>query len=543
MTIVKTQHKQVNEYLNHKSKTELSLETQVFLSFKHRTPNRYKLLDKLIRASITPEEKLTDKTVYLGEKAKKLLRAILKKLFSNRYVLINHKYITQATRCKSDQNVLILKQLGKILKIQFYRLYTNNKGIKFSRHYYIELHPAVVDELKDIDNLNSKFYPEKNRPTYTNRNIFNKDKYIDLESNFLKNSKKTKIEENAKPQVAIFPKKAVKLKKKLPNERKKPTNTERKARVYHFNQYKEPQGLSYHYPLTKEDCVKLQSLSGRDFSLNAMNEILLDMSKRLDKRFCSKAQFMVYFGKCLRFEMRDAVKTGNDNFRIKTNITPIRVSRRIGRKYMLREINKRKQVEQYLAEVEQRAITHVCPENQLRARLANTLEAQSSYELLSNIKEFEVVGNTMRIYLNNPAELGYHEKEVVLSQVKSIYSNSELDIESVEYVVENVRNFTNKHANMQTKKAVDLPPLHQGVWGDVCCQLIKTYGIHIYNNWFSKLTPVIDEDAKTIALKAPNSFVKQWVETNYRDTIRKEIENQGREFKGIIQQSTNQKVL
>ena len=111
MTIVKNQYKQVDEYLNHKSKIELSLETEVFLSFKHRTPNRYKLLDKIIRASITPEEELTDKTVYLGEKAKKLLRAILKKLFSNRYVLINHKYITQATRCKSDQNTIILKEL------------------------------------------------------------------------------------------------------------------------------------------------------------------------------------------------------------------------------------------------------------------------------------------------------------------------------------------------------------------------------------------------------------------------------------------------
>ena len=137
MTIVKNQYKQVDEYLNHKSKIELSLETEVFLSFKHRTPNRYKLLDKLIRASITPEEELTEKTVYLGEKAKKLLRAILKKLFSNRYVLINHKYITQATRCKSDQNTIILKELERILKIQFYRIYTNNKGTKFSRHYYI----------------------------------------------------------------------------------------------------------------------------------------------------------------------------------------------------------------------------------------------------------------------------------------------------------------------------------------------------------------------------------------------------------------------
>ena len=92
---------------------------------------------------------------------------------------------------------------------------------------------------------------------------------------------------------------------------------------------------------------------------------------------------------------------------------------------------------------------------------------------------------------------------------------------------------------MQTKKVVDLPPLHQGVWGDVCCQLIKTYGIHIYNNWFSKLTPVIDEDARIVELKAPNLFVKQWVEANYCDVIQKAIENQGQEFKGIIQQFTN----
>ena len=112
----------------------------------------------------------------------------------------------------------------------------------------------------------------------------------------------------------------VKFKKRLSNERKKSTNADRKARIYRFNQYKEPQDLGYHYPLTKEDGDKLQSLSGRDFSLNAMNEILLDMSKRLDNRFCSKAQFLAYFGKCLRFEMRDAVKTGNDNFRIKANI-------------------------------------------------------------------------------------------------------------------------------------------------------------------------------------------------------------------------------
>jgi hypothetical protein len=221
--------------------------------------------------------------------------------------------------------------------------------------------------------------------------------------------------------------------------------------------------------------------------------------------------------------MRDAVKINNVNFHIKANHMQEKQA----------EIDQMKQVERYLAEVEQKAITNVCPENQLKARLANTLEPQRGYQLLSNIKDFKVVGNTMRIYLKNPAELGYHEKEVVLSQVKSIYSNSELDIESVEYVVENVHNFTNKHANMQTKKAVDLSPLHQSVWGDFCRQLIKTYGIHIYNHWFSKLTPVIDEDAKTIELIVPNSFVQEEVTRRYGDNIKKIVNELGMKFKGI----------
>lgn len=233
---------------------------------------------------------------------------------------------------------------------------------------------------------------------------------------------------------------------------------------------------------------------------------------------------MVYFAKCLRFEMRDAVKINNVNFHIKANHMQQKQA----------EIDQMKQVERYLAKVEQKAITNVCPENQLKARLANTLEPQRGYQLLSNIKDFKVVGNTMRIYLKNPAELGYHEKEVVLSQVRSIYSNSELDIESVEYVVENVRNFTNNHNNnLQTKKAVDLPPLHQGVWGNICRQLIKTYGIHIYNNWFSKLTPVINEDAKTIELIVPNSFVQEEITRRYEDNIKKIVSEFGMKFKGI----------
>ena len=351
-------------------------------------------------------------------------------------------------------------------------------------------------------------------------------KNIDLESNFLENSEEIKIEENIELQVAIFPQEAakpVKFKKRLSNERKKPTNAEKKARIYHFNQYKEPQDLKYHYPLTKEDASRLQSLSGRDFSLNAMNEILLDMSKRLDNTFSSKAQFLAYFGTCLKYEKRDAVKTGNDNFRIKANITPINQ----------KEIDKEKQIEQYLAEVEQRAITNVCPENQLKARISNVLEPLRSYELLSNIKDFVVIGGIVKIYLRADCQLSEFETDLVLSQVQSIYSTPEVNIESVEYLVENACRQINGQNEVWTKGTAVMPTLQQTIWGDICRQLIETCGVHVYNNWFSRLTPIIDECNRTIGLKAPNSFVQEEITKRYGDVIIELAKNLDLKFIGI----------
>jgi hypothetical protein len=256
-----------------------------------------------------------------------------------------------------------------------------------------------------------------------------------------------------------------------------------------------------------------------------MNEILLHMSKRVDNRFCSKDQFMTYFGKVLRYEKRDAVKTNNVNFYIKTNYT----------NEELTQIDRVKPIEQYLLEIEQKAITHVCPENQFKARLANTLEPLRSYELLSNIKDFKIVDSTMRIYLRSVVQLSENDKNIVLSQVQSIYSNSEYDIEGVEYVVENVYNLksTNEHGGMQEKRTTELSLLQQSVWGDLCLQLIEMCGVHVYNNWFSKLTPVIDEDTKTIKLIIPNSFVQEEVTRRYGDTIKKIINELGIKFKGI----------
>jgi hypothetical protein len=262
--------------------------------------------DKIDRANkkINP---IRQKSFFLSDKANKLLSIIVAKLQKGERVLLNHKYISTFTIVERRQNVRIIKELAHILDITYHNSIThNNKKYRYS--YEFSYKQQNLKNTASVENSIGTFMSQQNDPL----NIYNKNKdieNIDLESNFSQNSKSF-----------ICHKKPVKLKQRLSNERKKPTNAERKARIYHFNQYKEPQNLKHHYPLTKEDGDKLQSLSGRDFSLNAMNEILLDMSKRLDNRFCSKAQFMAYFGKCLRFEMRDAVKTGNDNFRIKANI-------------------------------------------------------------------------------------------------------------------------------------------------------------------------------------------------------------------------------
>lgn len=76
------------------------------------------------------------------------------------------------------------------------------------------------------------------------------------------------------------------------------------------------------YPLSQSDIDKLQHLCGREFSSNAINEILQSLSIKLPNHsFPHKAAFIKYMGKALAYEMRDAVKISNESFKIKSNVT------------------------------------------------------------------------------------------------------------------------------------------------------------------------------------------------------------------------------
>ena len=289
-----------------------------FKEEKARYRKHYLPWDKINRAN-KKVKPIRQKSFFLSSPANKLLSAVMGKLIKGERVFLNHKYISTFTLVERRQNQNIIKELADILDITYHNSVThNNKKYRYS--YEFGYKQQNLENTTFVEYSIGKKISRQNDPLYIykeNKNIED----IDLKSNFLQNFESGKLKENAEPQIKEFSHSTPpKLKKRPFNKRKKPTMAQAKARIYRFNQYKEPQSLSHHYPLIKEDCAKLQSLSGRDFSLNAMNEILLDMSKRRDNSFCSKAQFMAYFGKCLRFEMRDAVKMGNDNFRIKANI-------------------------------------------------------------------------------------------------------------------------------------------------------------------------------------------------------------------------------
>ena len=255
-------------------------------------------------------------------------------------------------------------------------------------------------------------------PTSYNKYENNK-KNIDRESDSFLISEEVITEENTAPTIITFPKepiKPVKLKKQLLNKRKKPTNAEKKAKVYKPFAYAKPKNLADMLSLIDPTtCDELRSKSGRPFSDNFIIQLVLKMSKnpKITASFDYKNGFIAYMARALRYEEHDAVKTADINFRFKANI---------------------------------------------------------------------------------PANSDEHQEQ---------------------------------------QKPLELLKLPDGIWGDICLKLIETSGIHVYNNWFSKLIPVIDEDAKTIELIVPNSFVKQWVKDNYGEVIINIIKDLGFELKEI----------
>ena len=262
--------------------------------------------------------------------------------------------------------------------------------------------------------------------------------------------------------------------------------------------------LASFYPLSQPEAAKLQTLCGRGFSGNAINEILLGMSKRLtDRFFKSKKAFINYMAKALTYELRDAVKTSNDRFRIRANIS-------------IDEIIKQ-QKEAFLSRIEGSTDTALAA--QLSRKLASTLSPDLAYDFLLAAKFPTCAeGNSFEISLQKGIDLSQRQYRLILEQVQSVYGSF---ISSLEFIVKNQETPTLGVSPVVFSVGNNESEMLSGVWGRIRTGLIKTCGEGIDRNWFSKLKVNVNEQQKEIKLTAPNLFIRDWIQQNYQNLLEK----------------------
>ena len=268
--------------------------------------------------------------------------------------------------------------------------------------------------------------------------------------------------------------------------------------------------LSSFYPLSLADIDKLQILCGREFSGNAINEILQSLSIKLPNHtFPHKAAFINYMGKALTYEMRDAVKISNESFKIKSNVTAEEITAKIR--------------EEFLSEIENSRDTSL--KMQLSRKLAGILEPSVAYNFLissSFIDNTESLKtDRFRINLHRKLELSRSEHRLILAQVQSVYGDHIkcLDITSSQNTAITKSSFGQLKNPLKKE-----PQIFEGIWGKIRQGLIDYYGSGgnaMDNAWFGKLTAEVDSNAKKLTLKAPTKFIKDWVQSNYSHLIDK----------------------
>jgi hypothetical protein len=423
----------VKQELEVPTKQDQLCKLYLFKKEKARYRKSYIDWDKIKRAN---GKAIHEKAKHLSKDAKAILAPVIQKLEKGERVILNHKYISTITFCKRGQNRNIIKQLESVLDITYHNSITID-GNKHRHSYEFAYYKQEITSQEDNSTAQFIKRNESLKPSNqasSDTSIENKDiEYIrsnarTCESNFSQNSQEVISDKNNTTQIKTLPKEPVKpakFKKRLPNERKKPTKGELKARVYKPFAYSKPKTLSDMLPLIDgSTCDELRSKSGRPFSDNFITGLVLKMSRDHRRRpvFNYRSGFIAYMVKALKHELHDAVKTGNIGFRFKANI----------------------------------------PVN------------------------------------NNE----HQEREILLEPLKP--------------------------------PPIELP---KGVWGDICRRLIDIYDEHIYRNWLSKLIIFSDERDKFITLQAPSSFMKEWIETNYWDSIKKIGESMGLELRGISTQA------
>lgn len=282
-----------------------------------------------------------------------------------------------------------------------------------------------------------------------------------------------------------------------------------------ITQKKEPliaKSLKDYYPLSKTQVDILQVKSGRGFSTNFTNELLLKMSRKYPNRqFASENQMLVYMGTALKYEKHQETNVNHETFRFIK-----------GNEEARKENEKEREIEKYLTKEENNILTD--KHSQLRRKILGQFGRELAYELLRKGKftfvdeaeelneEISEINNSLfKIRLPKSIKLTERQRETLHEQIVSVYGEVDIKYDQAragQYTIPELEEGINLE---------DLSP--NSAWYKIRKGLIDNYGLEIDKSWFSKLD--IEENTSTniLTLKAPTNFYRDYISGNYGGVI------------------------
>ena len=313
--------------------------------------------------------------------------------------------------------------------------------------------------------------------------------------------------------------------------------------------------LQDYYPLSKEQVNNLNWNSGKDYSVNFTNQLLLKLHKTgSDKQFLSSNHMMSYMSKAMRAEKHQGPLVNHESFRFACNLSKT-------------EIENGK-IEEYLKEIECSIDTDY--QSQLRRKIAGQFEPKLAYQILKEGKfafsqiekeegELQIEEKkeeTFVIQLPDRLYLTDLQQETLENAVYSVYGNCQILYEETAprgfsktvkqegngmyekgragafnaTGAEDRGNLTRFQLLTQSQglsKDLDIEQLdtHSG-WYKVSKALRKELGDDVYRNWFSGVVAeerldlkAISQGEKSLVLHLPSKMMRDMVRQRYGSLI------------------------
>ncbi|MFP3011469.1 MAG: DnaA N-terminal domain-containing protein [Rickettsia sp.] len=296
--------------------------------------------------------------------------------------------------------------------------------------------------------------------------------------------------------------------------------TTNKAKISRIKRYDPSRTLKYYYPLTKEEVSSINWSSGREFSTNYGNQLMLKLiseKAKTNSKFPTRSHMKNYMIKAFRKEKRQGLEVNHETYRLKYNLqnNNTQISQIGNNCNNVLDIQK---VERYLTAIENNYDTSY--EMQLKRKIAVLFENIKAYEILVNSK-FSYLEGFFKLTFFKNVILCTLQQEVLKNAIKSVYGNSvniQILTGSKPKADRTHNNYfkSKKELSVGAEEYKSLSNIDETTsWYFIRQGLIQELGYEIDKAWFSKARVKEDKEMKTLTLSMPTKFMTDWINSRY----------------------------